>query len=89
MSRSEREKLALTATRFKNWGATIDAELATVEQARLVIEGAAKNLSYAYLEAREEQEKLIDGGLSKEKIDSIYKLVMLPLSINPEGILDG
>ncbi len=77
--RQTQEKDALTAHRFRNWVVNVKGELANVDAARQAMEAAAQRLAYAYLEAREEQEKLIDAGLSKIQVDAIALLPTVPI----------
>jgi hypothetical protein len=78
MSRSDDEKLALTLHRYKNWVDAIRARDQEIVALRTQIDACTEQLMYAYLEAREEQERLIDMGLNKNAIDTIAVLPPMP-----------
>jgi hypothetical protein len=79
MHRTEDEKNSLALFRFKNWVSTVNNDLqqlqAIQDQHKLVVD----HLSYSLLEAREEQEKLIAAGMTKEEIEKVAVLPQVPL----------
>jgi len=78
MSRSDDEKQALTLHRYKNWVDAIRARDQEIVALRAQIDACAEQMMYAYLEAREEQERLIDMGLTKSAIDAVAVLPPMP-----------
>lgn len=79
MNRTEDEKASLNLYRYKNWVATIQGDYQKLEALNSQISVIVDHLSYALLEAREEQERLISAGLSKEEIESIAVIPQIPV----------
>lgn len=79
MTRQVDEISALGLHRYQNWLRVLGARLRDFDglqtQSQEVLEAAV----YAYLEAREEQDKLIAAGLSREEIESVGAIPNLPL----------
>ena len=79
MHRTEDEKNALALYRFKNWVATVNNDLQQLQTIQDQHKLITDHLSYSLLEAREEQARLIDAGMTKEEIDKIAVLPQSPL----------
>jgi hypothetical protein len=66
--RSVDEKTALSLHRYKTWIEVMNTAQQRFIEAKRVMDEAAEQLVYAYLEAREEQETLLAAGLSENMI---------------------
>jgi hypothetical protein len=78
MSRSDDEKISLTLHRYKNWVDAIRARDQEIMALRVQIDACTEQMMYAYLEAREEQERLIEMGVGKGAIDTVAVLPPMP-----------
>lgn len=85
MPRTDDEKLALALHRYRHWlevMAAKDRELAALQ---VQISRTTEDMLIAHLEAREEQERLIDGGLRREQIETAGAIP--PMAIDALALL--
>ena len=85
MHRSDEEKTSLTLYRYKNWVSVLENDLRQLNEIQRQHVAIVDHMSYLLLEAREEQARLIESGLSKEEIEKIAVLPQIP--IDPLAIL--
>ena len=83
--RSEDEKLALSLNRYKAWVDSLAMRQAEVTELGARLDSAVEKLLYEYLEAREEQERLIDMGMSQKQIESVGTIPTM--SLDPLALL--
>ena len=76
--RGDEEKLAVSVHRYKNWIDAINARDKRIVELQAEVNACTEQLIYAYLEAREEQEKLIAQGLSRQQIEVIGIIPAVP-----------
>lgn len=79
MNRTDDEKTSLTLYRYKNWVATVTGDVHKLQALQEQMNAVVDHLSYSLLEAREEQEKLIAAGMSKDEIESIAAIPQVPV----------
>lgn len=78
MERDDEEKLALSVHRYKNWVDAIGLRDQEIVRFQEQISACTEQLIYAYLEAREEQERLIALGLSRQQIEAVGIIPAVP-----------
>jgi hypothetical protein len=79
MNRTDDEKTSLTLYRYKNWVATVTSDVQKLQALQEQMNAVVDHLSYSLLEAREEQEKLIAGGMTKDEIESVAVIPQIPV----------
>lgn len=72
--RTDDEKLALNLHRYRTWVQSIEACSAELEQLRAQAAMVSDRMQLAYLEAREEVEALIAGGMTRDEVESVAKM---------------
>lgn len=79
MNRTDDEKTSLALYRYKNWAATVNGDVQKLQALQEQMNAVVDHLSYSLLEAREEQEKLIAAGMSRDEIESVASLPQVPV----------
>ena len=77
--RTDEEKLSLSLHRYKNWVEAITARDREIVGLQSQMTACVEQLVYAYLEAREEQERLIAMGLDREQIEKFGVIPVVPM----------
>jgi len=77
--RGNDEKQALALHRYKNWVESVTTHNDEFMRVQAHFNAVVEKLVYCYLEAREEQEGLLELGLTQEQIESVAKLPPMPL----------
>lgn len=83
--REDDEKKALGLHRYKMWVETLEARHQELVSLQEQLNQVAEQVISAYLEAREEQESLIELGMTRDQMELVAKLPMV--AIDPLALL--